>query len=31
MDQAVGLPALNGCFIDGMFFVVDHLKAIDDR
>jgi hypothetical protein len=26
MDQAVGLPALNGCFIDGMFFVVNHLS-----
>jgi len=25
MDQAVGLPALNGCFIDGIFFVANHL------
>jgi hypothetical protein len=28
MDQAVGLPALNGCFIDGIFFVANHLTRI---
>jgi hypothetical protein len=27
MDQAVGLPALNGRFIDGIFFVANHLMA----
>ncbi len=27
MDQAVGLPALNGCFIDGTFFVANHLNG----
>jgi hypothetical protein len=27
MDQAVGLPALNGCFIDGIFFVANHLTT----
>jgi hypothetical protein len=27
MDQAVGLPALNGCFIDGIFFIVNHLTT----
>jgi hypothetical protein len=26
MDQAVGLPALNFCFIDGIFFVANHLR-----
>jgi hypothetical protein len=24
MDQAVGLPTLNACFIDGTFFVANH-------
>jgi hypothetical protein len=27
MDQAVGLTALNGCFIDGIFFVANHLTC----
>ncbi len=28
MDQAVGLPALNGCFTNGVFFVANHLIEI---
>ena len=28
MDHAVGLPALNGCFIDGIFFVANHLIGV---
>jgi hypothetical protein len=28
MDQAVGLPTLNACFLDGTFFVANHLNNI---
>jgi uncharacterized protein (DUF4415 family) len=31
MDQAVGLPALNGCFIDGIFFVANHLIMTKEK
>jgi hypothetical protein len=31
MDQAVGLPTLNSCFVDGTFFVANHLSGGDGK
>jgi hypothetical protein len=31
MDQAVGLPVLNGCFIEGISFVANHLRCFSSE